>query len=94
MYAVFRRYKGPSSLIDELVRRRADVEQLLRAVPGFKSYYLMRAGDGGGASITICEDQAGTTESTRVAGDWVRQNVPAAAGSPPEVTEGEVLFNF
>ena len=93
MYAVIRRYTGASQLFDELARRRSDVEQLLRSVPGFRGYYLVRSGEGG-ASITLCDDQAGTSESTRIAAEWVRQNVPAAAGSPPQVTEGEVLYNF
>ena len=37
---------------------------------------------------------AGTAESSRRAAEWVRQNVPNAASSPPEITEGEVLYNF
>ena len=92
MYAVIRRYTHAPQLFDELVRRQADVKQLIEGVPGFVSYYLVRAGDGG-ASITVCQDQAGTAESSRVARDWVRENVPAAT-APPELTEGEVLFNF
>jgi hypothetical protein len=95
MYAVIRRFRGPSQFVDELVRRQADVKQLLTGVPGFMSYYFIRPSDGGGASITICQDQAGTTESTRATADWVRQNYPdAVASSPTEVTEGEVLFSF
>ena len=94
MYAVVRRYSGAAQLIDELARRQADVEAVIRAVPGFVAYTLIRSGDGGGASITVCEDQAGVAESTRRAAAWVRENVPAAVGSPPEVTEGEVVYRF
>jgi glycine/D-amino acid oxidase-like deaminating enzyme len=93
MYAVIRRYTGATQLFDELARRRSDVEQILTGVQGFRGYYLVRSGDGG-ASITVCDDQAGTSESTRRAADWIRQNVPNAASSPPQVTEGEVLYNF
>ena len=92
MHAVVRRYKGGSPVIDEVIRRRSDVEALLRGVPGFIAYYVVKSGDGG-ATITICEDQAGTAESVRVAADWVRQNVQGAV-SPPEVTEGEVGLHF
>ena len=94
MYVVVRRYPGVSQLIDELARRQAEVEQIIRGVPGFVAYYLLRSGDGGGASVTVCEDRAGTEESTRRAAAWVRENLPAAAGSPPELTEGEVLYQF
>ena len=92
MYAVVRRYKGGSQVIDEVVRKRADVEKLISGVPGFIGYYVIKTADGG-ATITVCQDRAGTEESTRVAADWVRQNVPAAS-SPPEVAEGEVALHF
>jgi hypothetical protein len=92
MHAVVRRYTGGSPVIDEVIRRRSDVEQLIRGVPGFIAYYAVKTGDGG-ATITICEDRAGTEESVRVAADWVRQNVHGAI-SPPEVTEGEVGLHF
>jgi hypothetical protein len=92
MHVVVRRYKD-SKLMDELVARRADVEALIRGVPGFEAYYLLKSTDGG-ASITVCQDKAGTVESTRVAADWIRQNLPAFAGAPPEVTEGETAIQF
>ncbi len=93
MYAVVRRYQNATALFDELARREQDVRDLIQSVPGFVAYFLVRSGDGG-VTVTVCQDQAGTAESTRRAADWVRQNLPAAAGNPPEVTEGEVLFNF
>jgi len=93
MYAVIRRYTGAAAIFDELAQRQEEVQELLSAVPGFVTYYAIRSGDGG-ATITVCEDQAGTTESIRVAADWVRRRVPNAAGSPPQVTEGEVLVSF
>ena len=92
MHAVVRRYQVGSRVIDEVIQRRSDVEQLLRGVPGFIAYYAVKTDDGG-MTITICEDQAGTAESVRVAAEWVRQNVQGA-GSPPEVTEGEVGLHF
>jgi hypothetical protein len=93
MYAVVRRYQGATALFDELAKREQEVRDIIQSVPGFQSYYLVRSGDGG-ITITVCQDQNGTAESTRRAADWVRQNVPTAAGSPPEVTEGEVVFTF
>jgi hypothetical protein len=74
-------------------QKRADVEQLLRGVPGFRSYYAIRSGDSV-ATITVCDDKAGTDESIRVAADWVRQNLPAGAVNPPEITEGETYIQF
>jgi hypothetical protein len=92
MYVVLRRY-ADRTVLDAVAAHQADVEALLRGVPGFVAYYAVRAG-AGGVTVTVCQDQAGTTESTRRAAEWVRQNVSAAAGSPPEVTEGETVINF
>ena len=72
MYAVVRRYPGASQLFEELTRREAEVEQIIRGVPGFVDYYLIRSADGG-ASVTVCDDRAGTEESTRRACGVVRR---------------------
>lgn len=92
MYTVLRRY-ADRTVLDAVAARQAEVEALLRGVPGFIAYQALRAG-AGGVTITTCDDQAGTTESNRVAAAWVRENVAGAAGSPPEITEGEVFIHF
>jgi heme-degrading monooxygenase HmoA len=94
MHAVIRHYRGNSQLFDELERRTTEVETVIRGVSGFVSYYLVRTADGGGFSVSVFEDKAGTDESIRVAADWLRQNVPQAAGSPPEVLEGSVVLQM
>jgi heme-degrading monooxygenase HmoA len=93
MYAVIRRYKGATALFEELAKREQDVKNVVLTVPGFISYYLVRSADGG-ATITVCQDQAGTAESVKRAAAFIRENLPNVAGDPPELTEGEVLFNF
>jgi hypothetical protein len=93
MYGVVRRYTNAAELFDELVRRRNEAEEVLRSVPGFSGYYLIRSGDGG-ASLTLCESQEGTAESTRRTADWVRKNLPDLAARPPEVIEGEVIIQL
>jgi hypothetical protein len=93
MYAVVRQYRGADELFEALARRWADVEEVLRGVPGFVAYTLIRA-TSGGVTVTLCEDRAGAEESTRRAAAWVRREVPNASWSPPEVTEGEVLYQF
>ena len=94
MHAVIRRYSGSgaSQLFDELERRRDEIEQVIRGVPSFVAYTLMRTSDGG-VSVTVCRDKAGTDESVRVAADWVRQNTTASA-SPPQVSDGEVILQL
>ena len=93
MHAVIRHYRGNAELFDELERRTDEVEQVIRGVPGFVSYCLVRTDDGG-FSVSVHEDESGTKESIRVAADWVRQNLPQLTVSPPEVIEGGVILHL
>jgi hypothetical protein len=95
MYVVVRRYSGASALVGAMIERQDDVTKLLTSVPGFKAYYAVRSGDGGGVTtITVCDSKAGTDESTRRAGEWVRTNVSGASIGAPEVSEGEAYIAF
>jgi heme-degrading monooxygenase HmoA len=93
MHVVVRNYNGSSKLIDELVSRRGDVEELISGVPGFVSYHLVRTTDGG-ASISVYQDKAGTEESTKRAGAYIKENLDGVAAGPPEVIEGESVISF
>ena len=93
MHVVIRRWSNGGALADAMIERRQDVETLLRAVPGFVAYYAVRDGDTV-SSVTVCNDQAGTHESTRRAGEWVRQNLTGTSMAPPEVSEGETFIQF
>ncbi|MBV9838905.1 MAG: hypothetical protein JO156_12345, partial [Solirubrobacterales bacterium] len=75
MYAVIRTYSGQggSELFDLLEQREDEVKEIIGGVPGFVSYAAFRSGDGG-ATVTICQEKAGTDESSRRAADWVKQN--------------------
>jgi hypothetical protein len=95
MYLVERRYTGASALVDAMVQGEQEVRKLISTVPGFRAYYAARTGGGGAvATVTVCDDKAGTDESTRRAGEWVRANVSGVSVAPPQVTEGETYINF
>ena len=94
MYTVVRRYTGAGPLARAMVERRQEVEEVLRGVPGFRDYYALRAKDGTVATITICDDQVGTSESTRRAAAWVREHLAGVSISPAEITEGETYLTF
>jgi hypothetical protein len=93
MHVVIRHYEGNSKLIDELVGRRKDVEALIREVDGFVAYYLIRTA-GGDASISVFENEAGTTESTKQAAAFIKENLPAVASGPPQIIEGQTVIDF
>ena len=95
MHAVVRTYsgKGAKELFGVLEQRKADVEKVIRAVPGFHSYSLIHTADGG-ISVTVCKDKAGADESVRVAANWVKQNAPGVGASVPKVSEGAVILQL
>jgi hypothetical protein len=94
MYVVVRSYsgQGASELFDLLEQREEDIRNLIGSVPGFVSYAAFRAGDGG-TTVTICQDKAGTDESSRRAAEWVKENV-STTGNPPTITEGSTVLHF
>ncbi|WP_127128681.1 hypothetical protein [Georgenia sp. SYP-B2076] len=93
MDVVIRHYKGASELIDELGRRSGEVEELIRGVPGFVSYHLVKTSDGG-FSVSVYEDATGTQESVRRAAEYIRTNLSALSVSPPDVLQGESIVSF
>ncbi|MBA2277723.1 MAG: hypothetical protein H0W06_08140 [Chloroflexia bacterium] len=93
MYAVVRQYARAEDLADAMERQSDEVEALVTGVSGFVAYYAVRAGDSL-TSITVCQDRAGTLDSTRRAAEWVRLNSLATAGMTLDVTDGEVILSF
>jgi hypothetical protein len=95
MHAVVRMYSGAGGkkLIDLLEERKKEVEALIRPVKGFVSYSLIRTPDGG-ASVTVCQDKAGTDESLRVAREWIAKNASNTGASAPTVLEGSVILQL
>jgi hypothetical protein len=95
MHAVIRVYSGAggTKLIDLLQERKNEVEALIRSVQGFVSYSLLRTADGG-ASVTVCQDKAGTEESMRIAREWIGKNASNLAANPPTVVEGPIILQL
>jgi len=95
MHAVVRSYSGPgaSDLFDRIAKSSDEIEELLRGVTGFVSYTALRTADGG-ATVTVCQDTAGTDESMQVARDWVAQNASDTGVGAPTVLEGAVEMHL
>lgn len=93
MYVVIRTYEQAGALADAMQVRQQEVTDLIRGVPGFVAYYATRLGDSL-TTVTVCESRAGTQESTRVAGEWVKRNVTGASIGAPQIAEGETFLQF
>ena len=92
MHAVIRTYSGSgaSELISE---RREEAESILRPINGFVSWTLIST-EGGCASVTVCQDKAGTDESIQVARNWIQENASELSVDPPSVSEGPVTIHL
>jgi hypothetical protein len=89
MHATMRQYTGvEQGTFDALLKRRPEVEALLRETPGFAQYDLIRT-TGGMTSLTVCQTQAGCEDSNQRVATWIKANMPGLAPTPPQVTGGE-----
>ena len=95
MYVVVRSYsgQGASELFDLIEQSEKEIRELISGVPGFVSYAAFRSG-GGGTTVTVCQDKAGTDESSNRAAAWIKENASGTAVSPPEITEGSTVLQF
>jgi hypothetical protein len=94
MYVVIRSYSGEAaSEIFDLIEQRIDeVRELLTDVPGFVSYTACRD-HGGGTAVTVCQDKQGTDESTKVAAQWVLENI-SVTPPVPKIEQGSTVAYF
>lgn len=90
MHATLRWYPD-ASLGDALAARADDIRSVIGEVDGFRAYYLVK-GDQGTISITVCDDEAGTSASNRVAAEWLRENLPDLSVGAPNIAAGDVLI--
>jgi len=96
MHAVVRSYagQGASELFDALGQRREEIRDLfIRDVKGFVSYTAVQTGPDSGTTVTVCEDEAGAEESSRVAASWVTANL-STSGNPPTGSAGSAVAYF
>jgi hypothetical protein len=94
MHATLRRYEGMDrERTEELTGKINDtLMPRLSELPGFNGYYLIESGDGVMTSINLFETSAQADESTRVAGEWVRdEKLEAALPHAPKMMSGRVI---
>ena len=92
MHAAIRQYQVDPGSVDEITRGvNEGFLPIIKEVYGFQAYYAVDAGGGRLASVSVFEDRAGAEESTRLAADWIRQNMASLFPNPPEVLQGEVV---
>ena len=92
MHVAIRRYQMDPASFDEVNRQvNEGFIPIIKDADGFLAYYVVDAGAGEIATVSVFDDQAGAEESVRMAADFIRQNLAALLPNPPEITAGEVV---
>lgn len=90
MYAVIRKYKFDPNLADDISRIiNESFIPIIKEANGVKTYCWFDNGDGTGASFGLFDTKEEAIESTRLAGEYVKEKLVGLLGIP-EITEGEV----
>ena len=92
MHVTMRYYTGASALGEAMAAKTDEIRKLITDVPGFIAYYAIRNGDVV-TSVTVCQDKAGTDETTKRAAAWVKENVKGGV-NPPAINEGDTFVQF
>src|SRR4028118_2220691 len=94
MHVAMRQYQVDPGSVDEITRGvNEGLLPIIKDVDGYQAYYAVDAGGGRIASVSVFEDRAGAEESTRMAADYIRQNMASLFPNPPEVLQGEVVVH-
>lgn len=88
MHTVIRRYEGAADSAEVCRRAVEEFGPMLRDKPGFQGYYVVDAGDGVLATISVFETEEAVLETIPAVVGWVRENIPELAEIPPQVTAG------
>ena len=76
MYVTTRHYSGlDRASLDEIVRRRDEIEAFVKGRPGLRHWYATSGGDSM-TTVTVSEDQQSAEEIVRQVAAWIRENMP------------------
>jgi hypothetical protein len=93
MHTVIRTYTGIPGATAQVKPKAKDLEATIRRAPGFIAYYFLETTDGI-TTVTVCQDRKGCDESTKLAAQWIKDNLPNVIKSPPQIIEGDLAFRF
>lgn len=88
MHTVIRRYEGVEDTAEVARRAVEEFGPMLKGRPGFQGYWVVDAGNGVMATITVFETEEAAVDSTSAAADWIRESLPELASNTPQVTVG------
>jgi hypothetical protein len=99
MYATVRRYqlgagsRGEGAIREVVHRCDEKLVPVISGVEGFAGYYVVDAGDGIIATISIFDHQAAAEEGNKVAQGFWKENLSGLLQANPQVTSGRALVH-
>ena len=94
MYIFIRKFTKVRSVADAARRAKSGVGQILRASPGFRSYYVLDGGEGVGVAVMIFEDRESAIAANNKVLEFVQASLHDLDLGDPEIIAGEVLVNI
>jgi excisionase family DNA binding protein len=86
VYAAIRRYTvNPEESAQTIKQILEEFVPIIRELQGLQAYYVLDAGDGLIATISICEDEEKVEVSNRMATEWLRQFMVSTVFSKEEM---------
>lgn len=93
MYMAIRRYRLPKERLNDVVNKtKNEGLPIFEKIPGFVDYYYLYS-DGFVTVVNTYESRESAERSSRIAAEWVQENIPGAYAGPPEIISGEILFH-
>ena len=94
MFTVVRRYRLDDGDMDEVMHRvDTDFADPLSREPGFVAYEAIRIGPNGLLTVTTFRDEDGCERSTKMAADFVRDELSHMTVTREDATSGEVAVS-
>jgi hypothetical protein len=94
MYATVRHYEGIDKVRSEEITRKVldSLVPNISELPGFVGYFVIDAGAGVLASVSLFESSAQADASTRLAAHWISEHdLESALPNPPRITAGPLI---
>jgi len=85
--------KSPGDIDKVVEKARSGFLPIVTKEPGYAGYSIALSEQGELITTGFFQDRAAAEDSTRLAADWVRDNVADSVEGPPKVTEGEIRFH-
>ena len=92
MHIVIRSWPD-ATVADILVKNKDEVEKLIREVPGFVNWHLVKFSDGTCSTATVCQDKAGCDRSMELSREWLSKNTRDVDLSKMQARDGEILLS-